>query len=179
MKNIFVSVTLVLLFNIAMADPFLIHSGGYANHPSIGGDKVVWNHYKTVYLYDLTTGVETTLTTDGVFPDTDGEMIVWYRLLDNYEVEIRGRNIGTGQEFHIANAKRSSGSGCEPTINGNLCAWMDYPDSSGPPHIVIKNIFTGLSEIISSPAWNPDIERNYIVWTGVQTIYGKNLTQLD
>lgn len=101
-------------------------NGGQYNQ-NISGEIVVWedtrNGYSEIYGYDLSSSSEFLISTNGIFPDVDGDVIAWI-----YGDSIWGKNLLTGSEFEIATGYAGSS---ELSISGNTVVWESNGDIYG------------------------------------------------
>ena len=143
-------------------------------YPAIYGDKVVWAYYvlltggyKNIFMYDLSTGQETQITTNAKSQfsiDIYGNKVVWadYR---NGNSDIYMYDLSTGQETQITtNTANQTG----PTIHGDKIVWVDDRNNN-TNNIYMYNLSTGQETQIStttSPASSssPAIYGDKIVW---------------
>ena len=165
-----------------------ITTSGSADSPVISGDRIVWadgrNGNSDIYMYDITTGTETQITTNGsnqMNPATYGDKIVW---ADNrngnsdlWNYDIYMYDITTSIETPIATGKSKQLS---PSIYGNRIVWMD--DRNGNSDIYMYDITTGKeTQITTDGSWQgfPVIYGSRIVWQDIRTgdydIYMYNL----
>jgi beta propeller repeat protein len=120
--------------------------------PKIYGDKIIWDDYRNylpfpgcnpeteprgckvanvdVYMYELSTGQETQLTTSTRSQENSDifeEMVVWEEMnFVRHKVDVWLLDLSTGQETRI-NSDESSGQ--FPRIDSNRVVWTDYRDS--------------------------------------------------
>lgn len=145
--------------------------------PKIKGNIVVWTDtrnfdslgYYNVYMYDLSTNVESLVASSAMFPDTDGTTIVWLKiknpsvlahnfadqtlvpaLFSYYEADIFGYNSLTGQQFQIMAAGADSYSA--PSISGNNVAFGRWHSavSNRPTDAVLYNLQTKKETILEA-----------------------------
>jgi len=133
---------------------------------AIYGDRIVWtddrNGNGDIYMYDISTGVETQITTDGGqrYPAIYGDRIVWedYR---NGKDDIYMYDISTGVETQIT----TDGGQWDPAIYGDRIVWYDF--RNGNSDIYMYDISTGTETRITtdvSVQYDPAIYGDRIVW---------------
>jgi len=122
-------------------------------HPVIYGDRMVWGDLTSgIYMYDLSTGLETQISNNkGGYPVIYGDRIV-YSGIYMYD-------LSTGLETQISN------NGCCPAIYDDRIVWEE--GQNGIQYIYMYGISTGLKTQISpNPAnqCNPAIYGDRIIW---------------
>jgi len=147
------------------------NAGLYENYwisPAISGDRIVWqdyrNGYSDIYLYDISTGIESRVTTDSssqYSPAISGDRIVWYDYR-NGDSDIYLYDISTGIESRVTTDPSSQYS---PSISGDRIVWQDY--RNGDYDIYFYDISTGIeSRITTNTSYqsSPSISGDRIVW---------------
>ncbi|MBU1092708.1 hypothetical protein KJ836_03525 [Patescibacteria group bacterium] len=139
-----------------------------ANEP-IPTTRIVWDSSGDIYMYDLSTGVETQITTNPKeqrYPNIYGDKIVWedYRNnnLDNNS-DIYMYDLSNGIETQITTDESSQ---TFPTIDNNRIIWTD--NRNGNSDIYMYDLFTNEEIQITtneSNQWAPAINGNIIVWS--------------
>ncbi len=155
-------------------------------NPSCGGDRVVWmdrrypdpdlpNTLWDIYMYDITTGVETAVCTDmgdQILPAIDGDRIVWVDQSTGSD-ELYVYNIPSATKRKIAdisteNVYNSGG----PDISGDLVVWADdrYNPTDHSLDVLLYDLSNDtLTRITSGPgqhgiAGGPRVNNGRIVW---------------
>ncbi|MBI4827042.1 MAG: hypothetical protein HY807_11600, partial [Nitrospirae bacterium] len=106
----------------------VIVGSGFRYTPKISGNIIVWSEYKDgnydIYMYDITTGVETRVTTDPAeqgSPDVSGNRIVFDDERNgNWDIYLY--DISTGTETRITNNPANQ---YQPVISGDYIVWVD------------------------------------------------------
>ncbi|GEM_PF-2771656 len=147
--------------------------------PDIYEDKIVWHDYRSgtnwdVYLYDLSTSEERSITTNSV---EQPDPVIWgHRVVyEDQRLGVGGWTIWmydltTGVESQVSSSEWSKKL---PEIYEDKVVWRDTrPETNGKWNIYLKDLTTGIEKRISSigqtdPAlgfWRPSIWENRIVW---------------
>lgn len=163
--------------------------------PSIDGDKIVYHSYisvvrtfpfyhtddnSDVYMYNITTGVETNLTPEprpGLYnsytwtrqwrAEISGDNIVWRDERDiRNEYDIYMYNITTGEETNVT-SEYISGNKSFPSIDGDKIVWSSYPyhncEKSGVrTYDITTGEITNITNIYGDR--DPKVSGDKIVW---------------
>ena len=153
-------------------------------HPRIYGDRIVWldqrNGINDVYMYDLSTGVETLITDENskftgncpdsytpgkympfVYPDIFENLIV-YNDCDGLLVKVYLYNISNKEETVITDKAYDL---AYPRIDGKKVTWTDYRD--GNTNIFMYDLATRTETRITNDEYDQryaNIQGNKIVW---------------
>ena len=157
----------------------------YWNQPAIYNDKIVWEDYRNgyensdIYMYDISTGKETQITTSGSahFPDIYGDRIVWIDERNKgsnsgYYYDVYMYDLSTGKETQIS-ADGSAYDYESPSISGDKIVWQGSEDN-----IYVHNLSTNETiEIVTEqqyPGTNLrlDIFNDKIVYWDTRDAYG-------
>jgi len=139
--------------------------------PDISGDRIVCQKNidgnLQIYMHDLSTGLETQITTDNSHhysPAIAGDIVVWHDNR-NGNNDIYMYDLSTGIETRITD---DSTDQRYPDISKNHIVWEDWRD--GTPDIYMYDISSATEFLITSnePSHevNPAISGNRIVWQG-------------
>ena len=114
--------------NMDTGDEFIVSTAsGFQHHQNINGDIIVWedtrNGSSAIYGYDLSTSGEFLISTNGIFPDIDGDIVAW---IDGDS--IWGKNLLSGPAFEIATGYAGS---TELSLSGNTVVWESNGDIYG------------------------------------------------
>ncbi|MHC4974267.1 MAG: FIMAH domain-containing protein [Planctomycetota bacterium] len=159
----------IRLFDFATNTTRTIASGAYHIGPRISGDRVVWADYRAlqydVYVYDLTTDVETRITdeaADQVWPDICGDRVVWHDAR-NGRPDIYLCDLSTGVETRITDDPNYNQ--WYPRISGDRIVWQDARNGWS---LYMHDLATGTETLISDASGSvlaPTISGDQIVWT--------------
>ena len=174
----------VYMYDISTAteSPVAIHGEYYSPSFSGGGyisiyeDKIVWFDWRNgnadVFMYDITTDVETQITTDALgqrFPDIYGDIIVWEDSRnsplpfdpDTEQKDIYMYDLTTETESPVStDAERVEKL---PAIHGDRIVWTRGED------VLMYDLSTDTETVIATGAGvlaDPDIHSHRIVWKG-------------
>jgi beta propeller repeat protein len=150
---------------------------GWQYLPAISSNRVVWydnrntgnQSYWDIYLYDVTTGIETKITSTPLYgllsaPAISGNRIVWAdNRTGNWDIYLY--DIATGTETQITSDPANQ---FKPAISGDKIVWEDDRNSPAGSHdIYLYDLATGIETQItanSSFEQSPSISGNWIVW---------------
>jgi beta propeller repeat protein len=169
---------LVVLCTVVMVSPAagagevkIGTSESVQGHPSISGDRIVWqdnrNGNEDIYLWNLATQTETRITTDPndqENPSISGNWIVWEDYRHGVNPEIYLYDLTTRTERQI------SWSGDEnyqkqPAVDGTKVVYMD--SMNGFYNIYMYNVETQRRSSLnedSKTQWQPAISGDDVVW---------------
>jgi len=150
-------------------------------NPDISGELMVYqginyldfpNHNYDIYLYDLTTGQETQITTDlsnQRSPAISGNLIVWEDFRnDNRDIYLY--DLEAEQEQRITNLEGVQPVfSLSPDISGNLITWTDT--RNGNNDIYLYNMVNGIEERITINNQHqifPSISGNLLTWSDLR-----------
>lgn len=149
--SLFVAILVIFLFThsaLAGTETQITSSSWNQQYPSISGNKIVWQEYRSgssnIYMYDLATNTETEIShgqgSGSYAPDIDGNRIVWvdYRNGGN-NAAIYMYDLLTHTETMIA-----SGSGVyyDPQISGNKVVWFDVRNGGANSDVYMYDLAT-------------------------------------
>jgi beta propeller repeat protein len=139
-------------------------------YPVISGDRIVWEDARNgnfdIYMYDLSTGTETQITTDSLgtvvpLPSISGDRLVWSDERSGNE-DIYMYDLSSGYEQRIT---MDPGPQKGPKISGDRIVWMDNRYSNWD--IFMYDLSTGTETQITTNTGNqnwPAISGDRIVW---------------
>lgn len=145
----------------------------YDRHPSIFGNKIVWQNGSTVYLYDLLSGVQIPIGT-GTDPEIFNNHVVWE---NNRNTTLY--NLIDGTTFQIP----SSGPCENPVVSENYVVYLVNNDSTAYQgihawNIQLSNEMVLFSNLVLSdndliPDY-PSISGTKVVWEAIEKANGNN-----
>ncbi|MBU7032415.1 MAG: hypothetical protein HXS53_07775, partial [Theionarchaea archaeon] len=159
------------------------HLGMYATHPAVHGDVVVWAHPDSqdvsIQGYNRSSGISFELSTS-LSPVKEnlqiwGNIVVWVHW--NYDRDIYGYDLSTGEEFHIAACLNEQDN---PEIYRNFVVWQDKRDNNWD--VYLYDLSTSTEQRIAGQGnqTTPSIYETRVVWTddrnGNDDIYGYDLS---
>ena len=172
------------VFSLSIGDAIQITTDpGHSRYPAISGDRIVWHDSRTgltnIFMYDLTTGEETQITSaGGAVPDISGDRIVYHAQRVPLDQNVYLFDFATGTETQITTDPKWQG---HPKISGSRIVWSDW--RKGNLDIFMYDLETGVeTQITTDPATqvSPQISGDLIVWedtrTGDRDIFMHDLT---
>lgn len=130
--------------------------------PNTGENIGYWDNID-VYTKDLSTGIETVVTTaikDQMYPAIYGNKIVWQDLRDRFGgVFIYMKDLSTGIETRLNAAP--NGIYEFPAIYGNNVVWLSQNYPSG---IIKKDLTTGIETVAAPVGFGIQIYGNKLIW---------------
>jgi TolB protein len=162
--------------------PVSVAAGSSQYSPALSDNYVVWIDNRNsgsdddIYAYNLTTGVEspvTTATGPQWAPRVSGNYAVWQDYRNGTDYDIYARDLAGGDEFKVSSAPNQQ---INPEISGDTIAWQDF--RNGNYDIYTYTISTGTETHITSQdsdQTRPLLNGNNLAWLdarrGVVDVY--------
>lgn len=174
--------------------PGPFHTYSFRPPLSLSDSGIFWSELgnDNIFYYNVTSGKETSLTSDGsapdvqrenAFPAVDGDRMVWSKRKpygSTNDQDIMFMNLSTGMHRDICTIQ---GDQTEPALSGQRIVWTDLRNEPGGGDIYLYDMATGVETPVcveNGLQMRPKISSDSIVWMdyrdGTPAVYLYNIS---
>lgn len=163
---------------LVSVSPGPFHTYSFRPPLSLSGSAIVWSEFgrNNIFYYNLSSGKETALTSDGsapdvqrenAFPALDGDRMVWSKRKpfgSAYDHDIVFLNLSTGVGRDICS---QVGDQIDPDLYGQRIVWTDTRNEEGGGDIYLYDMDTGIETPVCTEKGlqqRPRVSNESIVW---------------